>query len=90
MAVLKNHRGDVFIPFKDGHKWVHCVRQDQPVRIDKLTHDQESNLRPALLKGEPYPLARACRRFLAFGKDVGITASAKAALKTILKQSRSP
>ena len=84
--VVKNHRNEIFIAFQAGRKYVHCVRQAQPVRLDKLTHDQDAALTPALLKGEPYPVDRACRRFLAFGKSVGITKGARAAVKQILSE----
>lgn len=88
MSVMKNHRSDIFIVVKDGTKWVHCVKLDLPVRLHKLTHDQHVALAPALYKGKPYPLDRACRRLLAFGKQVGITDGARAALREMLGAAR--
>lgn len=82
--VLKNHRNDIFLTFKEGNKYVHCVTQSQPVRLDRLTHDQDAVLEQALYQGQPYPVARACKRLLDFGKSVGITDGAAAALKAIL------
>jgi hypothetical protein len=87
-AVMKNHHNNIFIIFKEGRKWVHAVTLDQPVRLQRLTHDQEANLTPALYRGERYPLARACRRLLAFGRRVGITDGARAALKQILTEEK--
>lgn len=86
--VMKNHRSDIYVTFKDGHKWVHAVKLGQPVRLDRLTHDQDAELKPALYKGQPYPVERACRRLLAYGKTVGITDGAKAALKQALASAK--
>lgn len=84
MPVLKNRRGDIFIPFREGHKWVHAVVLDTPpVRVERLTHDEEVNLLPAQYKGGPYPIKRACERLLAFGEQVGITEAARRALKEL-------
>jgi len=79
-AVLKNHRNDIFITFKDGREYTHVVCLDQPVRLDRLTPDQEVAMRPALLHGQPYPVNIAAQRLLEYGKLVGITEGARRAL----------
>jgi hypothetical protein len=64
--VKKTFVGDIFITYKDGSKYVHAISaNDIPVRVAKLTHDQDAELRPALLNGKPYPVRHAAERTLA-------------------------
>jgi hypothetical protein len=65
-----------------GHKWIHAVVLDYPVRLAQLPlHDH--GLQPMTFRGEPYPLKRAVRMFRRYAKEHGVTEGAQHALDAL-------
>jgi hypothetical protein len=51
--------------------------------VPGVLFSEERHMVQALYKGAPYPVKRAARRLLKFGKTFGITKSARTALKEL-------
>ena len=60
-----------------GTKWMTVVYMDSPVRIVRLPVSE----RPRPIGSTEYPVGRAARKFRSAGKRLGITKSAKSALR---------
>lgn len=56
------------IIFSFGRKWMHAVSFTNPTTCVEIERDAQ--LRPVLLKGLPYPVQDAARRFLAAGFSI--------------------
>jgi hypothetical protein len=78
--LFRDPNSKALLLFKRGHKMLHCLMICPPVRVVKLEKIEERHFAPLLHKGNPYPLKRAVRRFVAAGKDLGITNGAKEVL----------
>lgn len=72
-----------YLVFKEGRVFVHAVTIDKSVKTVALPKTEQRYMEQLTLKGKPYPVARACRRFLAAGKTLGISAKARAVLNEI-------
>ena len=85
--LFHDHNSKALILFKRGHSKLHCLMIAPPVRVVKVEKTEERHFTPLTLKGEPYPLRRALRRFKAAGKALGITDAARAVLRELLSPS---
>jgi hypothetical protein len=68
-----------------GRKYLRLIPIDSAgIKLTNVSFDEERHMVPAEFKGKPYPVKRAARSILKFGKTFGITKTAKAALKETL------
>lgn len=85
--VVVRLRGDFgaqnYLVFKEGRKLLHAVTMDGQVRLVTMPKEEARYFQPLEHRGKPYPVARACRRYLSAGKTIGITDGAKDALVEI-------
>lgn len=73
--------GNVIVIVKRGTSNIHCVLQDLPVvRMVTLPKEAERNITRM-----DYPLKRAVRQYLAFGRKYDITKGAKTLLQEALE-----
>ena len=68
---------------KEGPKFLHAVAIDPTVKVVAIPKTERPMMRPLLRKGKPYEPRRACRRFLAAGKTLGISKSARTILNAL-------
>lgn len=82
--ILRDHNAHALIVFKEGRKWIRALAlHAPPVRVVKLPKDARRYLAAMEYHGKPYPMARALRHFRRAGRTFGITASAKAILRSL-------
>lgn len=77
---VRFHDGQRFVAAlaREGRTRLHLVViDDAGVRRLTVPKDEARYLRPLLLRGKPYPVERAVRKFRAFGRERGITDAAK-------------
>lgn len=70
---------------KRGRKWLQVLCIDATasggMKLWKVPLTDEQYMQPLLLKGKPYPMSRAIKRFRKMGKTHGISKGAKKLLK---------
>lgn len=65
-----------------GTKHIHvCCIDDAGVRVISAPKEEERYVTPLLRRGEPYPVERLVRKFLAVGRQRGITKEARLMLE---------
>lgn len=81
------------LKFHDGERWISSLvtcgtKKAHILHIDgiglRVTQEPKESLRyaqPLLLRGQPYPLDRALRRFRSVGRRIGMSAEAKRMLE---------
>lgn len=72
-----------YLVFKEGRTFIHAVTIDKQVKTIALPKEEGRYFQPLELKGKPYPVDRAARRFLRAGKALGITKKARTVLNSI-------
>lgn len=73
---------------KEGPKFLHAVAIDKIVKVVAIPHAERKQMRPLLRRGKPYEPRRACRRFLAAGKTLGISKSARTILNALREETK--
>lgn len=70
---------------RQGKKWLQVVAIDATaeggLRVWKVPKSDERYMKPLLLNGKPYPMARALKVFRSMAKTHGITKGAKKLLR---------
>lgn len=84
----KSVRNLAVLIIKEGPKFLHAVAIDPTVKVVAIPKSERRFMRPLLRKGRPYEARRACRRFLAAGKYLGISKSARAILNALREQTK--
>lgn len=79
--VLRGQGGRTLIAFAAGRKWLKAVAMGEPIALVELP--LEHGLAPLELKGKPYPVRRAARRFLR--SELDKTDKAKRVLRALVK-----
>ena len=84
ISAVRFHDGERYVAglAKVGHKRMHvCHIDDLGVRVLVVPKDEERYTLPLERKGQPYPLDRLVRKFLAVGRERGITQAAREMLE---------
>ena len=68
---------------KEGRKFLHGVGIDKTVKVVAVPRELSDRLSPVEYKNKPYPVRRACRRFLEAGRSLGISKGAKALIVSL-------
>lgn len=80
ISAVRFHDGERYVAglLKVGHKLlkVVCI-DDNGVRVLSAPKSEERYASPLQRKGQPYPVERLVRKFLAVGRERGITQAAK-------------
>ena len=79
----KNNEARIVLLFKTGKKLAHFVTFDYPMRAKTLPTKALREFQPVQYHGRPYPLSRAVRLFLKYGREKGITKAARKGLRTL-------
>ncbi len=67
-----------------GRKFIPIVRlTGSGLKLEKVPLDRARYIRDAKLHGRPYPVARAIRRMLRAGRELGMTKGAAAVLRAL-------
>ena len=77
-----------YLLFKEGRVYVHAITLESQVRTVELPKEERRHFQPLLRRGKPYDVDRACRRFLAAGRTLGITDGARAVLKALRESAK--
>lgn len=65
-----------------GRKYLPIVRlTGHGLTVEKVRLERQRLIRPATLRGKPYPIARAVRRMLRIGRELGMSKAAERLLK---------
>ncbi len=88
LTVHRWHDGERYVTTiaRPGRTKLHLLVIDTTVRVISRPLREQRYLQPLLLKGQPYPVRRAVRRFRDAGRTLGITEAAKEMLKLALQQ----
>ena len=90
--LLKFHDGERWISalVTCGHKRAHILHIDGTgLRVAKEPKECLRHALPLTLRGQPYPLERALRRFRRVGRELGMTLEAKSMLEAATSPSTS-
>lgn len=73
----------------EGHTLLHiCTMQDNGLQVREAPKAEARRFTRLTWKGSDYPLARACKKFLAHAKTHGSTQGALALVKAALDQAK--
>ena len=86
-TVMMDHNSRTHIIIKEGRVYAHAIVLNGSVRKVAIPRSDLRDFRQIEYKGQPYPLRRAVRRLLQAGKSLGITAGARAILKSLKEAS---